>query len=61
MVIEQKWACGHCRTIHDSEDGADDCCPSTKVWMCSKCGDYSYGKQDFCNVCGKEETNLGGS
>jgi len=50
MMI-QKWACGHCKTIWDIEEEANQCCEATEVWECDKCGDWTDDKQDYCNAC----------
>lgn len=51
MVMEKKWACGHCKSVHDTESEADQCCPAEEVWACSECGDWTDVEQDFCNAC----------
>ncbi len=50
MMIK-KFACGHCKSVHDTEDEAMQCCPPTEVWECDKCSDWTDCEQDYCNVC----------
>lgn len=48
IVIERKWRCESCDAIHDTEDGAIDCCPPTvhEVFLCPKCGSACDDEED---------------
>ena len=55
-MFKKVYQCGHCGTVHLTEDVANECCGgySEVSYQCSKCGIlYNTNIKGKCPECGK--------
>lgn len=57
--IPRQWKCGECCSLHNSEDGAIDCCPVkiTEVYVCPVCDEDHEEETDALSCCPHPEAD----
>lgn len=57
MKLEPKWKCHECRTIHDDEDSAHECCQPevSEGYLCPECRVWHETESKALDCCGHTE------